>query len=257
MTDETLAEILSGVWLKADRADLHAALDTLLDDADAQGGRLDAPAFWGFVASLAQGRGVADEMEEAAASMVAKATAGKVTRVPDNPQAPWKAAQWAVLFHLLKRLRAFGYDLLPRSFLPVAFQAVAVNIVRADSLHPDLLGLGTARGKQRPQARAAQQLLVGAVLYRKSRDGITEDEARHRVLPPEGRPGPNEIDGGGFRRTWRDWKKRTAKVKGVPVERVGEDAEAAARSEAPSDVYELDTATVEKLWRVAHMPNAR
>lgn len=60
MTDETLAEILSGVRLKADRTDLHSALDTLLDDADAQGGRLDAPVFWGFLEALARGRGIAD-----------------------------------------------------------------------------------------------------------------------------------------------------------------------------------------------------
>lgn len=48
MTDETLAEILSGQHDRATRADLRLAFEDLMDEADANGGQLDGPAFWGF-----------------------------------------------------------------------------------------------------------------------------------------------------------------------------------------------------------------
>lgn len=45
MSKETLADILSGAGPDPVRADLHAALDDLLDAAHKDGGRLDAPDF--------------------------------------------------------------------------------------------------------------------------------------------------------------------------------------------------------------------
>ncbi len=251
MARETLADIRSGAPAPVPRTELERAFKALLDEADTRDGQLDPVRFWELVASLARGRGIADELEESAADGVGK----NGTKPDDPPTHIWRRYQWSVLFHLLKRLGMFGSGALPSSFLPAAFKAPAVDRLRGTRHHIDLLGLNTGGGEQRPFARAAQLLLVRAVLYRKACDGISEAEARRRVLPPEGHPTDKDINNVGFARTWLDWKRRTAETLSVSLTQLGEDAEAAARGEGNLEgFYAPDAATVKKLWRWAYNP---
>lgn len=243
MTDETLAEILSGRHEPTSRQDLHADLDALLDAADADGGRLAGPAFWGFVAELARGRGIADEIAGAAVQHIADAGG-----VPENPQqdparalAAARMAQWAMLSALLRRVTAFPGEIVPPEFKASMFVAAAENILTGrgemgNGPHVDLLGLGTQKGAEwKAEARAAKRLLVGAVHFRAEQTGQSAAKVRADMLPdlPD--------------RTWKDWTREVAKAKRVPVKQVGDDARAAARLEENPTPYLLSDEDVLRL----------
>ncbi|TPL53355.1 hypothetical protein FJ937_08350 [Mesorhizobium sp. B2-4-4] len=235
-----LADMLAGGAATA-RGELHAQLDALLDAADADGGRLDAAEFWSFVASVAEGRGIADEIEDAAVSVVAGGGA------PTEPVKLFRDIQFAVLFHLLGRLQSVGDAILPASFRPAAFRAVMLNLISPDGgTHPDILGLGSTRAGEGALYRAARRQLLMAVYVRAEKDGISLAEARRRVLPEPA----HDLS---FGRTWQGWQREVAKAKGVSIDRLGDDARAAVHSAGPSP-YELDRETVDTLWRWAWRP---
>lgn len=250
MTDVTLAEILSGLLEPNSREDLHVALDDLLDAADVDGGSMDGPAFWAFVAALARGRGIADEIAGAAVQHMTDAAA-----LPDNPEqdparalATARMAQWAMLSALLRRVAAFPGEVVPREMQASWFIAAADNIVAGrgnfgGGEHMDLLGLGTQRGAEwKAEARAARRLLVRAVHFRAEQTGQSAAKVREDMLPDV----PD--------RTWKDWTREVAKAKRVPVNQVGDEARAAARQEGNPTPYNLSAADVARLLRTAWTP---
>jgi hypothetical protein len=238
MTD--LADILSGRGAATLRAELHAKLDDLLDAADANGGRADAAAYWSFVASVADGRGIADEIERAALLAVAKECA------TTDPASLFRNVQFATLFHLLGRLEAVGDAILPPTFSPTAFRAVMLNLLEREGTYPDLLGLGSTRAGDGALNRAARWQLVMAVYFRAEKDGVSLAEARRRLLPE---PAQNVS----FNRTWQGWQREVAKAKGLSIDGIGDHARAAARS-GDAVSYDLDKETAGTLWRWAWQP---
>lgn len=251
MTDQTLAEIMSGMHEPTSRADLHTMLDDLLDAAEEDGGRLDDPAFWAFMAALARGRGIAEGIGAAASQHIADA--GRVSEIPlDDPAGATEAAvaaarmaQWAMLSALLRRVNAFPGEIVPPELKASMFLAAADNILTGRGKsgkgpHMDLLGLGTQKGAEwKAEARAAKRLLVGAVYFRAEQTGQSAAKVRAEMLPdlPD--------------RTWKDWTREVAKAKRVPVKQVGDDARAAARMEGDPTPYNLDAADVVRLSKVA------
>lgn len=216
----------------------------MLDTTDTDGGRLDAAAFWSLVGDLAHGRGIADEIADAAAANVARRGG-----LPADLAEAWRATQWAMLSALLTRLAAAG-AILPQDFSAAAFRAVADNVLSGtgEGEAQDLLGLGSQRGTaDNAEARAARRLLVGAIFYRAEQSGKSVAHVRRAILPL------NLADG-----TWRDWTREVARAMRVAVPDVGQDARAAARGEAGTDptVYDLDADAVARLLRVAWRPNA-
>lgn len=238
MSGNEFAGILTGTSADPARADLHAALDLLLDDAAQRGGALDAPAFWGFVASLAAGRGIADEIEAAAVAMVAAHDA------PAAPEALWPRMQWAMLFHLLKRLTAFNVGPVPEGFSALAFSALAANMESPKpGIHPDVFGLATTRGGEGPLRRAARHQLVLAVYFRAERDRQSLIVARNAMLPLISTE------------TWKFWQREVAEAKGRPTRQIGAEARAAARGERDAAIYDLDAAAIDELWRLGWLPS--
>ncbi len=198
------------------------------------------------MAGLAAGRGIADELETAAAALVASKRPDKAV---DSLRDTFEATQFAMLFHLLGRLSAFGGAILPESFSPAALRAIALNLVSAaPGIHPDLLGLGSTRGGEGAMRRAARHQLVMAVYYRAERHGLSQDDARDKVFPSEGR-------GPGFRRTWQGWQREVAEAKGVDIREIGADAEAAARGATGADLYDLDAKTAADLFKFGWLPS--
>jgi hypothetical protein len=227
------------------RKDLHGALDALLDAQAEESGALDAAAFWTFVALLTEGGGIAAEIEEGAALMLAE------HGMPKKWDELWRAWQWAVVFKLLQRLEAparFGLadGVLPESFMPAAIMAVAVNRIqpggKGDGI--DLLGMKSGRrGPEQTLVRAARRLLVLDVMQRAIQSGHSEDETRRRHLPGDL---PN--------RTWVDWKREAAKAKGfAEIEPLRASIKAAIEAGAPC--LSLPRQEVEDLWRIAFRPN--
>ncbi len=250
MTVDTLAEGRAGRHEPASREDLHAALDTLLDAADADGGWLDAPAFWGFVAALGRGRGIAEDIAGAAVRHMADGGA-----LPDNPAedparalAAARMAQWAMLAALVRGVSEYPGEIVPREFQAPWFIAAADNIVAGrgglgGGEHMDLLGLGTQRGKDwHAERRAAKRLILGAVHYRAELTGRTVAEVRGEMLPDV----PD--------RTWKGWTREVARAKRVPVEQVGNDAREAARRGGSGAPYDMTAADVARLMRTAWWP---
>lgn len=252
MTGAVLSNILSGSEAPIGRAELHDALDALLDGADAGTGEFDPTQFWQFTRQLAQARGIDREIEQTAIDHL------KDIGSAAEPDALWKQGQWAILFQLMKRFEIAG--VLPKGFMPSAFNAIALNVLSAGAgvkhpRHPDLWGFGTDGGKGWSLRMAAQTLLVCAVLHRKAQDGISEAEARRRVLPENGHPKKdNTGENIGFGRTWPDWKKRVAEQKGLSVVEL----EAECATSEPQGLYDFTPEQLVELWSLARpQPKAR
>ena len=251
----TLGEILSGEFQPRERTDLEDGLRRLLDDAAANGGQLDPEGYWKFVADLARGRGIAKELETAAFAAVIKneppsdEPPGQFK--PDDPSEFWRRCQAATLFHLLRRIAGDQKHILPESFRSFVWENIAWNLMGEKAGRMDLMRLNTAGGDERALRRTARAMLVLAVLYRKAREGIRENEARERVLPTPGHPRKDNIDGSGFDRTWRDWKADTAAFMGTSFEQLQEEAERAARGEIWWGPFDLQPNKVDELWNLA------
>lgn len=244
MTNETLAEILTGQANPSDRADLHRDLDALLDAADEDGGPLDGPAFWSFVANMARGRGIADEIAAAANKHVAKAG------IPDNPAGAAKTVQWAILSAVLRRVTAFPGELVPKEFRASAFMAAADNIVTGNGEmgrgeHFDVLGLGTQRGSpDQAERRAAKRLLVSAVWLRAALNGGSDHEigkARRELLR-------DQVSGD----TFKGWVREVMKARRMTREELWAEVMDAARTPFPQRTF--DEAKIEDLLKTAHWP---
>lgn len=240
MTRKTLAELLSGLDQTASREDLHGALDELLDAADATGGLMDGPAFWSFVAGVARGRGVTEDIAASADRGIASSNilTGETAHLA-------LAYQWALLSALLSRVTAFPGEIMPDDFAPSAFHAVAANLLAGESggEHMDVLRLGTQRGSpDQAERRAAKRLLVGAVYFRAEQSGRSVDEVRGTMMPRLKRD------------TWQGWVREVARAKRIPPDEVAMEPRAAARSAADHYPYALDQKEVEALFRLAWFP---
>ena len=242
MTDKTLGEIFTG---DTRREDLHRALDDILDAQVEDGGALDAPAFWTFVASLANGRGIADEIEEGAVLLLAE------HRVPDTPENLWQMWQWAVLVKLLQRLEApaeVGLEgsILPESFMPAALKAIAINRIQngGKGAHIDLLAMNSSsRGTDKAMDRAARRLLTRHVLEQAILTGQSDEKTRARILP-----------GDLVYRTWQGWKRELAKQMGLSeVEHLRPFIRAALAG--GEDALDLRAEQIVEIWRFAYKPN--
>lgn len=251
MSDETLAEILSGQHEPTGRAALHAMLDDLLDAAEEDGGtRLDASEFWTFVAKLARGRGIADDIAETAAQHIAEAAPGGAGGVAGEEQALAVARmwQWAMLTALLRRVTGVPGEVVPRELQASWFIAAAHNIVVGRGKtglgpHMDLLGLGTQRGAEwEAEGRTVKWLLVGAVYFRAEQSGQSLAKTRRALMPDL----PKD--------TWDGWVKEVAKAKRVSPREVGEDARAAARGEGDPAPYDLSKEAVARMFKSAWRP---
>jgi hypothetical protein len=260
MTGETLAEILSGEREPSSRAELHGALDTLLDAADADGGRLQEDAFWAFVASLAVGRGIAEGIRNAAIRHVARgglpeddptkdrSSAERTARIVQWAESTARTVQWALLAAALRRLTASPGEIVPREFQASWFIAVADNIVSGKGVagyghNIDLLGLGTQRGSEdQTLRRAARQLLVGAVYFRAEQNGQKVACVLRELLP--------ELP----HRTWKDWVREVARTRGIPTKDVGKDVRAAVLEDGPRSPFNLSDERVKELMKDAWSP---
>ena len=176
------------------REDLHAALDALLDAADADGGQIDTDGFWAFAAMLATGRGITLGLHEDGLEAV-RAT-------PDKPAIDMDARQGrayhiAVTAHLLA---AIGRLPGQGSILPANYNHGAVI--------QDLLWmLGGSAGAGEPSVlksngggkeglrRAARRRLVGVVRWRMGATGKTRAEVWDDLMGDnEGRNGDQDAD---------------------------------------------------------------
>ncbi|WP_156209664.1 hypothetical protein [Pseudorhodobacter wandonensis] len=173
------------------------ALDAILDAADANGGRLDADAFWTFVAGLAQGRGITDGLHYAGLEAVQD--------VPSKTQNPQKAKS-------KRERRAYHIGVLAQllmdvgrmpgqgSLLPGSFQhGVVAHDLLGMQEGPDGVGRGdpqilTSGRKGIAKIRqAARFRLVGVVFWRVGRTGQTQ-EAVWNDLMGEGDAEKSRLD---------------------------------------------------------------
>jgi hypothetical protein len=251
MTGETLAEILSGEQERPSRPDIHAALDTLLDAADADEGRLQEDAFWTFVASLAVGRGIAEGIRSTATRHVVRGgLPNSPTQDPASAASTARTVQWALLAAVLRRVTCFPGSIVPREFQASWFLAVADNIVAGKGEaghghHIDLLGLGTQRGSEdQTMRRAARYLLVGAVYFRAEQTGWPVARVLRELLPNLPRD------------TWISWVKEVARTRGIPNKDVGKEARASVLEDGPRSPFNLSDDRARQLMKDAWWPAA-
>jgi len=105
------------------RAQLHTMLGHLLDSANTDTGTFDATQFWTFLHVLADGRGIADDLDIAAAAIFA------IDGLPDDPDELFTKWQGAILLNVLERLNIKGEgSILPDSFHTASMLAHAHNL---------------------------------------------------------------------------------------------------------------------------------
>jgi hypothetical protein len=208
---ENMTKTLADALTPIERGDLHAMLDSLLDSADPSMGPLDPTTFWNFMHILARGRGIGDDLNQAA-----EADIEQNAPMPNDSAQSRRTCQGLILGHVLARLDAGGGGaILPQSFNVAAMKAHAHNIADRKPELPDMFRHGRNAQGHKTMARAAQRCLVGAVVFYATYYGVSEAEARRNILAPAGHPDPiKDPANEGFRRTWSDWK-RTAKDMGT------------------------------------------
>lgn len=154
--------------------DLHAALASLLQDAQLRGGSLDATAFWGFVATLAHGRGITEGLHNDGL--------GALAAVPKIPKATLKARQARA--YQIGLLRQLIMDIGGLPGHPSVLPANLKHGVMASDLTTMLDGskgkgsgdpslLTSARAGADPMRKHARMKLVGVVFWRSGRTGET------------------------------------------------------------------------------------
>jgi hypothetical protein len=156
------------------REDLHAALDALLDAADADVGRLESDAFWAFAAMLASGRGIAVGLHEDGLEAVRATPDSPLNTRNERQTRAYHIALTAALLARVGRLPGQG------SILPANYQH---GVVIQDLLW--MLGGNAGTGEADPQLltsgrggigglrRAARRRLVGVVRWRMGATGKT------------------------------------------------------------------------------------
>ncbi|MGM9403638.1 hypothetical protein ACS0VU_14865 [Aliiroseovarius sp. KMU-71] len=227
-------------------------LDALLDTEDKATGLVDCARFWVFVAELARERGISEEIEVAAAAMVAEQHNPSVMKGGGRADvlAFWRAHQGAVLFHLLRRI-ALPEDsgaILPEGFSTAPAAAHFHNMVSSGAklIDPWQLAAGEEIGKAQMQS-LARHLIVAAVKYREAKENISEAQARRDLLPLAGWPTSADREGARFYRTWRDWKTKAAKAGWI------ERAEEAARDGTSTLPFTADEQQVAEWWQWARI----
>ncbi len=159
------------------REDLHAALDALLDAADADGGRLDAPAYWNFVADVARGRGITEDLHDGGMKE-AQLAEDRLSPQGEHPPERQDRIRRAYNLAILRQLLFNVANPEARSVLPPAFAAMTLcGDVSA------MLGGANGTGNGWPQllysawkgnnylAETAQHRFVHAVMYEAGRRG--------------------------------------------------------------------------------------
>lgn len=225
------------------REDLHAALDALLDAADADGGRLDVPAFWTFVADVARGRGITEELHDGGMKE-AQLAEDRLSPQGEHPPERQDRIRRAYNLAILRQLLFNVANPEARSVLPPAFAAMALG----GDLSAMLDGkYGTGNG--RPQflysawrgnnylAEAAQHRFVHAVMYEAGRRGcdpkslLSEFGARNLKA-----------------KTWADWLGKAP---------YAEAAFEAGRANADPAKWTLSEADLAKVWELLKERNSR
>lgn len=163
------------------RTDLHAALDALLDQADAVDGRTDADAFWEFVAGLAQGRGLTDALHEAGLEASVAVSPAPAKTLDERQKRAYHIGLLAALVMQVGRLPGQG-SLLPANFQHGAIAFDLLGMLRGPSGMGDgaPLILTSARQGRDGLRHAARRQLVGVVYWRmgatgRSRAKVWED----------------------------------------------------------------------------------
>jgi hypothetical protein len=169
-----MAKTLADALTLIERGDLHAMLDSLLDSADPSTDALDPTTFWNFIHVLARGRGIGDDLNQAA-----KADIEQNATVPNDPARSWWTCQGLILGHVLGRLDAGGGGaILPQSFNIAAMKAHAHNIADRKPELPDMFRHGHNAQRHKTMARVAQRCLVGAVVYYPTYYGVSDAELK-------------------------------------------------------------------------------
>jgi len=240
-----MADDLTNILAGSERADLHAMLDLLLDTADPDTGAVDAARYWAFAHVLADGRGIADELNVAAASIIAK------VGIPRDMAELFKKWQGAILFSVLKRLNIKGEgSILPDSFNTESVLGFAHNLSGRTPRMPDLLSpKGTDFGHE-PMKNLAQRCLVAAVIYYAEKHNVSESEARRKVLPIEGHPTPADREKKGFYSTWLRWKIG-AKERGAIDDVMDVVAVEVVTGQAPGTPYNATADQIAEWWSYA------
>lgn len=201
-----------------DRAALRQMFEDLMDGAEAQGGVIDADAFWGFCAALSQGRGITERLH-----------VGGLEAVADlNPQPVRTAGRRTARAYQLGFLRQLLVDIgrLPglNSIFPKNFRWEVIAYDLGNMLGgPTSEGTGTplilsAKGESKnPLRRTARETIVGTVYYRSVRGGKSIARVRAELLP--------DMD----KSKWDKWAKESKAVRDSAI--------AAAKSGTPSDRF--------------------
>jgi hypothetical protein len=133
---ENMTKTLADAPAPIERADLHAMLDSLLDSADPSTDALDPTTFWTFMHVLGLGRSIAEDLNKATASDIAK------HGLPEDPEELRRAWHGLMLDHLLRRLDAHGQGtILPVSFDAAKMLAHAHNIAGRKPELPDIFSV--------------------------------------------------------------------------------------------------------------------
>ena len=168
------------------RAALHVALGAMMLEAEANGGRLDKEGFWEFVAMVAQGRGIAEDLH--AAGLAALQAVRGQTQDPKGSmlQRQERAYHLGLLAQLLMDAgRVPGQA----SVLPANFQhGVVVHDLMGMLAGPDKMGEGAPliltsdRKGLTGMRREARGRLVGVVRWRMGRTGTTRDKVWFELM---------------------------------------------------------------------------
>ena len=159
------------------REDLHAALDALLDAADADSGRLDVDGFWNFAAMVAEGRGIAESLHEDGLEAVRATPDSPLNNRNERQRRAYHVGLTAALLAGAGRLPGQG-SILPANY---NFGAVVQDLLW-------MLGGNTGLGAADPQIlksekggkaglrQTARRRLVGVVRWRMGATGKTRAE---------------------------------------------------------------------------------
>lgn len=178
-----------------DRAALHDALDTMLDRADTEGGRLEADAFWTFATMLAQGRGLTEGLHLAGIEAVRGLPKSPSKTLTDRQR---RAYHIGLLAHLL-----IGLGRLPGqgSILPENFKhGVVAHDLKGMLGGPGAMGEGDPQilssGKRGEIGlrREARRRLVGVVRWRMGAAGATRDAVWTDLMGGGGNAEKSKLD---------------------------------------------------------------
>lgn len=258
LMSNVLGDILSRQMVTPEqRQDLHAALDDLLDAANADG-EIDGPAFWAFMSELAKGRGIAAQIETAAMALTLEveiepnklgANAGSEQERRAMHEV-FVRLQMATIFQVISALGVNDGAILPDWFNDAVVKASLLNRATGTKSLPDFMSAKGAFEEVMPLRALARRSLTAAVYRLAEQGGIPLAAAIRNGLP-------NAQKDWSQGKTWKDWQRELSKhlglksIKGIP---------AALREQPVRHVVPVDlikqTALAAQLWRIAYAPNS-